>query len=235
MKRVPLCFIRRIFCCILFLSALTACGRTSQPLKVTKVTSVPENFVLLSEIQAKHENIFQYSIYADAVIYFTDLDDRTIDSQQLNDASILVSYQDEWYVEETMIQEVIASAQRSAALREKLFSVGEVVQLYAFTFADSIFFTIQNVSYEENHLSFDTADGYKLCIVDFTVVNGEKDIQSITEYFQKVTTDSGTEYSDFAELSSTSVGIEVPVDETVTYIYVKSPTRENNIRMIGVS
>ena len=131
MKRDPLRFIRRIFCCILFLSALTACCRTSQPLKISKVTSVPENFVSLSEMQAEYENIFQYSIYADAVIYFTDLDSRTLDTQQLNDASVLVCYQD--------------------------------------------------------------------------------------------------------KLSSTSVGIEVPVDETVTYIYVKSPTRENNIRMIGVS
>ena len=93
--------------CAVFVCTLSACGRTSQPLRVTKVTSVPENFVSLSEIQAEYENIFQYSIYADAVIYFTDLDDRTIDTQQLNDASVLVSYQDEWYIEDYFNNEVV--------------------------------------------------------------------------------------------------------------------------------
>ena len=225
-KMIPVALLISVF--------LTACFATNAPRHVTKVKMFPENFTLLTQLDEEYGDILDYTTFEGAVIYFSDLDGIRIEQRLLDDAEFLVSYEDEWYVESSVAEEIVSKAQETFELREKLFEVGEPIDLYRAD--DDVFsFALESISYQERLPQKELSNGNQLCLLEFSASGNDVVVKSAVEYFKAVTTSGGLIVEDFIEISETEVAILLPKEETVKVVYVQSPTYRENVRKVKVS
>lgn len=200
--------------------------------KVTKVKQMPIGYISIKDVERKYSFI-SYGFF-ESVIYFQDLDKVTVKQTTIDNEKILVQYNNEIYINEQYISEALEKAKDTAKKREMVYNLGDEITLYDRELQD-IIIILNGVTYTENLYGISPNDAQKFCIINIVVLDNSNSTIKVNKYFDRAETSVGGEIKDFIEISESTVAFQLPDNEKATYIFVKSPFYNSNIRKVDVS
>ena len=171
------------------------------------VTTMPDGFVCVNTLLEEYGDILWFESFEDAFCA-VDLDYVCIWQGLFSVSSSIVSYEGEYYLSQSVAEEIVAAALQTAEAKQKIYSIGEAVPLGEIR-GKEVLITIESVTIED--------DTY---IIRYSLQNHPGG-QYAPELFDRAETDDGHSYSDFFAASTGSISVKIPAGQALCKIILR--------------
>ena len=229
---------------LLLIMLMISCS--GKGLKINKVSKIPQNFILLDDEMAQYNDIV--SCWVDeAYLCFYDPEGIFFDEDiRLDSKTNIVKCKGKIYIHEMIFEAVIYEAKRRVEARNRIYEIGETIDLYRCSYAfESLL--IVSVTYVEILDDVEVNDEEWICLIEIQIENeGNGPVRTILDYVNRLESFDGDIYSNFIRLDKIdyndvfvvdnirynyqgSIAIKLPLGVKAKYLYVTSPDPIDNL------
>ena len=184
---------------------------------VKEVFEMSTNFIHLGKFLEKEKEYLSW-YWFESAIGISDADHVTLVQTVQNDASFIVSFNNEYYINKTIAENIAKQAKINHEKRINTYYVGDVIEIFTGygeqqSFCMSFLIRDVTVSYEEDSSS-------ALFTIDLVVDSGISGANPISDYIDYIETENGSIYTGSSMDVQGKVSFRFPKSDRIEYIYL---------------
>jgi len=223
-------------------------------INVVVVESVPKGYILREEALEKYDGLIEMAFF-ESSFHIADLDYTAVVSSLINDKNLLVEYNNDIYINEEKIKEILPSAYQVVEERNKVYYIGDTIEMYAFSCPATI--KVDCVSYTDNYENATVKNDEWVCIIEVDINDAFDSFDSAYRrqliednrcaswrYFDHAETADGQIYKTVVKTNSTQevprlsqIAFILPKGEKAKYLFISCSTSHGSptVRKVDVN